>query len=115
MGETRDVYRRLQKHIDAMPVGFPAAASEVELRVLEHLFTPEEAEIALCLGALPEPLGRIHRRVRGSGISKEELEASTTGLEQQTDEIDLLLDMYTDCTYNTIWTTSGIQKRLKSI
>ena len=76
MEETRDVYRRLQKHIDAMPVGFPAAASGVELRILEHLFTLEEAEIALSLGALPEPLDRIHRRVRKSGMSKEELEAT---------------------------------------
>jgi hypothetical protein len=38
--------------------------------------TPEEAEIALGLGALPEPLDRFHRLARKSGISKEELEAT---------------------------------------
>jgi electron transport complex protein RnfB len=74
MEGARDVYRELQKHIDAMPVGFPATQSGVELRLLEHLFTPEEAEIALNLSALPEPLERIHKRVRNRGISKEELE-----------------------------------------
>jgi ferredoxin len=71
---TRDVYRKLQEHIDAMPVGFPAAKSGVELRLLEHLFTPEEAEIALNLSALPEPICRIHKRVKNKEISKEELE-----------------------------------------
>ena len=56
MKETPDVYRRLQKHIDVMPVGFPATASGVELSILRRLFTPEEAEAALLLSALPEPL-----------------------------------------------------------
>jgi electron transport complex protein RnfB len=69
-----DVYRKLQTHLDRMPVGFPATASGVEIRILKHLFTPEEAEIALNLSALPEPLERIHRRVKKSGISAEELE-----------------------------------------
>ena len=57
-----DVYRRLQKHIDNMPVGFPATESGVELRILKRLFTPEEAEVGLLLSAVPEDLERIHRR-----------------------------------------------------
>ena len=59
---TEDVYRRLQKHIDNMPVGFPATESGVELRLLEHLFSPEEAEMALHLSALPESLDKIFSR-----------------------------------------------------
>ncbi|OLS30164.1 MAG: CoB--CoM heterodisulfide reductase iron-sulfur subunit A [Candidatus Thorarchaeota archaeon AB_25] len=45
-----DVYRRLQQHFDGFPLRFPATESGVELRLLKHLFSPEEAEIALAIG-----------------------------------------------------------------
>ncbi|MHA1731302.1 MAG: indolepyruvate ferredoxin oxidoreductase subunit alpha [Promethearchaeota archaeon] len=70
-----DVYRRLQQHLDNMPVGFPAAESGAEIRLLKHLFTPDEAALALKLTFTPEPVKRIFRRVRKTGISVEELEA----------------------------------------
>ena len=54
MKDEGDVYRRLQKHLDELPIGFPATESGVELRILRTLFTPEEAEVALGLNALPE-------------------------------------------------------------
>ena len=62
MTDESPVYRRLQRHLDDMPVGFPATESGVELRLLRQLFTPEEAESALLLSAVPEPLERIARR-----------------------------------------------------
>ena len=65
---SENVYRRLQQHLDQMPVGFPATDSGVELRLLEHLFTPEEAAIALHLSAFPEPVGRIQARASKEGI-----------------------------------------------
>jgi len=81
MATERDVYRELQKHLDNMPVGFPATESGVELRLLKHLFTPEEAEIALNLSALPEPLERIHGRIKKEkDISLEGLESILDGL-----------------------------------
>lgn len=67
------VYRRLQQHIDNMPVGFPATESGVEIRLLKHLFTPKEAELALYLSALPEPLKKIHARAKKDGVSLREL------------------------------------------
>jgi electron transport complex protein RnfB len=73
MDEAEQVYVDLRKHLDRMPVNFPATRSGVEIRILKHLFTPEEAEIALQLSMLPEPVQRIHRRVRKSGISIDEL------------------------------------------
>lgn len=73
MDEAEQVYLDLRKHLDRMPVNFPATRSGVEIRLLKHLFTPEEAEIALQLSMLPEPVQRIHRRVRKSGISLDEL------------------------------------------
>jgi len=59
-----DLYRRLQQHLDRMPVGFPATTSGVELRILRRLFSPEDAELALDLSAIAEPLATIHRRAR---------------------------------------------------
>jgi H+/Na+-translocating ferredoxin:NAD+ oxidoreductase subunit B len=76
MDTSNDVYRQLQKHIDNMPVGFPESKSGLDIKLLKHLFSPEEAEIALELSALPEPLKRIHKRLRGKGISVEKLEQS---------------------------------------
>ena len=74
MDKEEQIYRDLQKHMDTLPVGFPATQSGVEIRILKHLFTPEEAEIAACLSITPEPVSRIYERVRESGISIEELQ-----------------------------------------
>src|ERR1035437_10636115 len=61
---SESLYRRLQQHLDRMPVGFPATQSGVEIRILERLFTPEEAEIALELSAIPETAATIHKRFK---------------------------------------------------
>jgi len=37
---SESLYRRLQQHLDRMPVGFPATQSGVEIRILQRLFTP---------------------------------------------------------------------------
>ena len=74
MGSGTDVYRKLQKHIDNMPVAFPESDSGLDIKLLKHRFTPEEAEIALELSALPEPLERIHKRLEKTGISIGDLE-----------------------------------------
>jgi ferredoxin len=73
---TETVYRRLQQHLDQMPVGFPATDSGVELRLLEHLFTPEEAGMALHLGAFPEPIEKIHGRAKKEGVELADLRDS---------------------------------------
>lgn len=59
----RDLYRRLQQHLDRMPIGFPATASGVEIRILKRLFSPEDAAIALELSAIAEPVDAIHARL----------------------------------------------------
>src|SRR5690348_5832302 len=61
--ESESLYRKLQQHLDRMPIGFPATASGVEIRILKRLFTPEEAAIALKLSAIPEPDRVIHKRL----------------------------------------------------
>ena len=74
MDSESQVYRDLQKHLDRMPISYPATKSGVEIRILKHLFTPEEAKIALELSMLPEPVERIYKRVKKSGMSIEELQ-----------------------------------------
>lgn len=58
-----DLYRRLQQHLDKMPVPFPATKSGVEIRLLKKLFTPEEAEVALALSVAPELPRTIRKRL----------------------------------------------------
>lgn len=64
------IYEKLRKKIDEiMPIGFPASDEGSELRLLELLFTPDEAKIAINLGVITERLKVIHRRVKKAGIS----------------------------------------------
>ena len=68
------IYVRLQKHLDKQAVGFPATRSGVEIKILKHIFTPEEAEITSYLNYKPEPIQTIFGRVGHLVESPEELE-----------------------------------------
>jgi len=64
---TEDVYRELQVHLNTLPVGYPATKSGVEIHLLKHMFTPEEAIIATFLTFAIEDLDdvtSIHERVK---------------------------------------------------
>ncbi len=71
-----EIYQKLRQHFDKMPVGFPKTESGIELKVLQHLFTPEEAELATKLNFIAEPLEKIYRKVKKTGISIDNLEKS---------------------------------------
>jgi electron transport complex protein RnfB len=73
------VYRDLQRRLDKMPVGFPETASGVEIRILKHLFSPLEALVAKYLSITPEPLSRIHKRLKDEGLSIEQVEKALEG------------------------------------
>ncbi len=49
-----DVYKKLAIHLDNLPGGYPETVSGVELRILEKLFTTEEAFLASHLTLLDE-------------------------------------------------------------
>ena len=68
------VYRDLQTHLDKLPIGFPSTKSGVEIRILKHLFTPEEAKLACQLSMIPEPLDQIYDRFDKSKIAMDGLE-----------------------------------------
>ena len=76
--EDSDVYRNLQEHLDQMPIGFPRAKSGSDIRVLKHLFTPEEAKIATFLKfgcyTNTEPLNQIYERIKNTGMTLQEVE-----------------------------------------
>ena len=73
MKENDQVYVRLQQHLDKQTVGFPATRSGVEIKILKHIFTPEEAAIACCLNYKYEPLETIFKRAGDLVDSLEEL------------------------------------------
>ena len=57
-----DVYAKLARHLDTFPAGFPPTDSGVELKILKHLFTEEEAAITLALTMIPEAASAIAQR-----------------------------------------------------
>jgi ferredoxin len=67
-------YKKLQKHLDKQAVGFPATRSGAEIKILKHIFTPQEAEIACCLDYRFEPLETIMDRAGHLVKSVEDLE-----------------------------------------
>ncbi|MGQ9600895.1 MAG: 4Fe-4S binding protein [Anaerolineae bacterium] len=60
---TEEIYRRLAQTLDALPHGFPATSSGVELRLLAKIFTPEEAMLASEMRPSREPAGVIAARL----------------------------------------------------
>jgi electron transport complex protein RnfB len=82
MDNEPEIYRELQKHLDKLPVGYPATVTGVELRLLKFLFTPQQARIALKLDYRPQTAEQIYERVKEWGMSLAELE---TSLEEMAD------------------------------
>ena len=58
-----DLYFQLREQLDQYSVGFPSTESGVEIRILEKLFTEEEAEMFLDLSLMPEALESVAKRL----------------------------------------------------
>jgi len=58
-----DVYERLAKRLDELPQGYPATDSGVELKILQKIFTPDDAEMALKLMPIPETAEAVAERL----------------------------------------------------
>jgi NAD-dependent dihydropyrimidine dehydrogenase PreA subunit len=72
MSDDSGVFRLLQLHLDQQAVGFPAAESGADVRLLKKLFSPDEAALALQLSYRPTSLAQILERV-GRGSSAEQV------------------------------------------
>lgn len=68
------IYRRLQQHLDRQVMGFPAAQNGADIRVLKHIFTPGEADIACHLSHEFESLDILFPRIRHRVDTLETLE-----------------------------------------
>jgi len=77
------VYVRLQQHLNDQTVGFPATRSGVEIKILKHIFTPEEAAIACCLSYKYETLKTIFSRAGGLVDSPEDLAKILQGIQKK--------------------------------
>jgi Na+-translocating ferredoxin:NAD+ oxidoreductase subunit B len=73
-------YRKLQRHLDKQAIGYPATRSGAEIKILEHIFNPEEAEIATHLSYKFEPIEKIFQRVGELVSSIDELEGILIGI-----------------------------------
>jgi ferredoxin len=65
-------YENLHEHLDQYPIGFPASKTGADIRILKHIFEPEEAIIATKLTDKFEPLDKIYERSK-LGMSLSEL------------------------------------------
>lgn len=61
---SENIYVLLAKHLDKLPIAFPATKSGIELKILERWFSPDEAQIALAMTGLPEPVNAIAERLK---------------------------------------------------
>jgi Pyruvate/2-oxoacid:ferredoxin oxidoreductase delta subunit len=73
MAAETTVYRRLQEHLNAMPVGFPATKTGVEINLLKEIFTPEEASVATHLDYKHKTVDQIFETAQAEVDSKEQL------------------------------------------
>ncbi len=67
-----DIYRKLQKYLDSLPIDYPETESGVEIRILKLLFTPQEAEIALNLKIIPQEPKGMFRPFKKKGWTLEQ-------------------------------------------
>jgi len=83
MEKSEKIYIDLQRHIDGQAIGFPATKKGAELRILKHIFSPKEAEIATCLTYKLEPLETVFERVGHLVESPEKLTEILEGIEKK--------------------------------
>jgi len=72
-----DIYEKLRVRLDELATGYPETESKVEIRLLERLFTEEEAELYLQLSPLlqnPKDVAkRLNRDPDMLGIMMEQM------------------------------------------
>lgn len=70
---TDKIYRDLQQHLNTMPLGFPKTTSGVEIRLIQEMFSTEEAKVALYLNYKFATVNTIYNRAKNAGYSKSQL------------------------------------------
>ena len=83
MQKNEKVYIDLQRHLNSQAIGFPATRSGAELRILKHIFSPTEAEIAACLTYKLEPIEIVFERAGHLVESPAKLSEILYGIEKK--------------------------------
>jgi Na+-translocating ferredoxin:NAD+ oxidoreductase subunit B len=60
---TKQIYHDLREQLDQYGIGFPSTESGVELKILEKLYSVEEAEMYLCLSMMLETSDSVAKRM----------------------------------------------------
>jgi len=79
----KDVYQRLAEFLDTLPQRYPVnTESGIEIKILKHIFTPDEAEFFMKLKARPETAADVAARLGGNPEEMEQklYEMSKKGL-----------------------------------
>ena len=71
--KNKDIYRKLRKHFNTLPIGYPKSLSGAGIKLLRHLFSPEEAEVALAMDFTHKMAAEIHEALSHTGIMLEEV------------------------------------------
>ncbi len=74
------VYKKLQKHLNKMPVGFPATFSGVERRLLKTMFNVDEAEAAMLMTYKFETADKIFSANVNPDLTLEKLQTLLSGM-----------------------------------
>ena len=74
MKKNIEVYKKLRKHLHNQSIGYPSTRSGVEIRLLKHFFTPEEARLALTLNYKPNSLESILESINTTGFTQENID-----------------------------------------
>lgn len=77
---TDQVYKKLAERLDALPNGFPPTEDGAELRLLEKLYTPEQAELAAQLRLTKEVPVQVAERL---GRDKDEVRKLLKGMARE--------------------------------
>jgi electron transport complex protein RnfB len=75
------IYQKLAKVLDTLPCGYPATPDGLELKLLEKIFTPEEAELFCDLKLSPETAQQVAERTGRplEGLEEQLIAMSTRG------------------------------------
>ena len=79
--ESHKVYKKLQKHLDKQPVGFPATASGVERRLLRDAFTVDEAAVALEMSYKFQSFEQLFDKIKDKDLPEERLQSMLDNME----------------------------------
>lgn len=71
------VYVQLQKHLDKQPVGYPSTWSGSEIEILKHIFSAQEAQIALGMSYKFDTATDIVKRLSDMNFSASHVSSAT--------------------------------------